>query len=257
MKRALLVASFGTSYKETRKKNIEAIENRLQEEFSDYVVYRAFTSKMIKQKLEKEGLLIFDIPQALEQMKKNGVKEVLVQPTHIINGIEYDLLREEIAPYLEQFQSILVGSPLLTKHEDYIELATIIKESYLVKKEEALVLMGHGSKHHANASYPAFEYVLKDLGYENIFVGTVEGYPSLEEVKKQLEKQGYQKVCLAPMMIVAGDHANNDMIGDEDSWKCELEEAGYQVRYSLKGLGELEGVQEMFIRKAKEAESIS
>ena len=137
-----------------------------------------------------------------------------------------------------------------------MELADIIKESYPVEEGEALVLMGHGSEHPANSSYPAFEYVLKDRGYDNIFVGTVEGYPALEEVKKQLVKKQIQKVCLAPMMIVAGDHAHNDMVGDEESWKMELEEEGYQVRYSLKGLGELQGVHKMFIRNAKEAVTI-
>lgn len=257
MKKAVLVASFGTSYEQTRKKTIEAIEKSIREEFSDYPLYRAFTSKIIKKKLEGEGLLIFDVPQALEQMRKDGVEEVLIQPTHMINGTEYDLLREETIPYLDTFQSVMIGRPLLTKHEDYIELAGIIKESYPVKEGEALVLMGHGSEHPANASYPAFQYVLNDMGYENIFVGTVEGYPSLKEVKKQLVKKGFQKVYLAPMMIVAGDHANNDMIGEKDSWKSELEEDGYQVRYSLKGLGELKGVQAMFIRNAKEAVVLS
>ena len=116
--------------------------------------------------------------------------------------------------------------------------------------------MGHGSEHHANAAYPAFEYVLKDLGYDNVFVGTVEGYPELPEVKKQLEKHQFKKVCLVPMMIVAGDHANNDMIGEEDSWKAELEEAGYETRYHLKGLGEIEGIRNLFIKHAKESVSI-
>lgn len=256
MKKAILVASFGTSYKEARKRTIGAIEESIKTEFEEYKVYRAFTSKIIKKKLEKEGLFIFDAPQALEKMLEDGIEELLIQPTHIINGTEYDLLREEIAPYLEKFKTVRIGRPLLTKHEDYMELADIIKESYPVEEDEALVLMGHGSEHPANSSYPAFEYVLKDRGYDNIFVGTVEGYPALEEVKKQLVKKQIQKVCLAPMMIVAGDHAHNDMVGDEESWKMELEEEGYQVRYSLKGLGELQGVHKMFIRNAKEAVTI-
>lgn len=257
MKKAILVASFGTSYEETRKKTIEAIENSIQEAFPDYPVYRAFTSAIIKKKLEGKGVFIFNVKEALEQMLKDGVEELLIQPTHIINGTEYDMLRNDVTPYLSKFQSVKMGRPLLTSYEDYKELGTIMKKAFPVNEKEALVLMGHGSVHPANSAYPAFEYVLRDLGYENIFVGTVEGYPELNEVKKQLVKGNYQKVCLVPMMIVAGDHANNDMIGDEDSWKLELEEDGYQVRYILTGLGELSGVQKMFIRNLKEAEKIA
>ncbi|SES63666.1 sirohydrochlorin cobaltochelatase [[Clostridium] polysaccharolyticum] len=255
-KKALLVASFGTSYEETRKKTIGAIEESLQKEFEQHQVYRAFTSKIIKRKLEREGVFIFDVKEALEKILEDGFTDVLIQPTHIINGTEYDLLREDIVPFFQKFKSITIGRPLLTKHEDYMELADIIKETYPVEQDEALVLMGHGSKHPANSSYPAFEYVLKDKGYDTVFVGTVEGYPSLKEVKKQLVQNKIKKVCLVPMMIVAGDHANKDLIGDEDSWKMELKKEGYQVRYDLRGLGELEAVQKMFIRNAKEAVAI-
>lgn len=256
-KKGILVVSFGTSYEETRKKTIGAIEESIQEAFPDYRVYRAFTSGIIKRKLEKEGVRIFDVGEALEQMIKDGVtEELLVQPTHIINGAEYDKMHEEIEPFTDCFEKIQFGRPLLTDHEDYRELATIIREAFPVNEDEVLVLMGHGSDHHANAAYPAFEYVLKEMEYENILVGTVEGYPSLNEVKKQLAKLPVKKLCLAPMMIVAGDHANNDMIGEEDSWKCELEDAGYEVRYYLTGLGELEGVQKMFIQHAKEMETL-
>lgn len=257
MKKAILVASFGTSYEETRKKTIEAIEKAIQDEFSEYKVYRAFTSVIIKKKLEKEGIFIFNAKEALEQMLKDGVEELLVQPTHMINGTEYDMLRDDIAPYLDKFKTVKMGRPLLTHHEDYKELAHIITETFHVEEKEALVLMGHGSEHPANSAYPAFEYVLRDLDYQNVFIGTVEGYPELNEVKKQLVKGGYKKICLVPMMIVAGDHANNDMIGEEESWKMELEEDGYEVRYSLTGLGELDGVQKMFIRNVKEAVNIS
>lgn len=251
-KKAILVVSFGTSYKETREKTIAAIENSLQDTFANYKVYRAFTSKMIKHKLELAGVRVFDVKEALEQMLLDGIKELLVQPTHIINGVEYDLMMEELQPYLNKFAEVRYGQPLLTSEEDYKELATIIRNAYPVEEDEVLVLMGHGSDHHANSAYPAFEYVLRDLEYNNIVVGTVEGYPAFSEVKRQLKKKRTKKVCLVPMMIVAGDHANHDMIGEEDSWKVDLEQEGYEVRYYMKGLGELEEVQNMFIRHARE-----
>ena len=250
-KKAILVASFGTSYQETMEKTITAIENSLQDAFSDYKVYRAFTSKMIKQKLQREGVTVFNVKEALEQMLLDHVTELLVQPTHIINGVEYEGMKEELKPYLDKFKTVHYGQPLLSGEEDYKELATIIHREYPVGEDEVLVMMGHGSDHHANSAYPAFEYVLKDLDYHNILIGTVEGYPTLSEVKKQLKKKNLKKVCLAPMMIVAGDHANNDMVGGEDSWKTELEQEGYEVRYYMKGLGELPGVQNMFLRHAR------
>jgi len=253
-KKGLLVVSFGTSYSETREKTIGAIERNLAKEFDDYKLYRAFTSKIIKRNLEKEGLCIFDVKEAMEQMLEDGVQEVLVQSTHIINGVEFDMMCDDLAPFRGKFNSIKVGKPLLTGYEDYKELAQIIHDVFPVEKDEALVLMGHGSDHHANSAYPAFEYVLKALAYNHILVGTVEGYPELKEVKRQLERDHIKKICLAPMMIVAGDHANNDMIGTDDSWKAEFEEEGYEVRYYLQGLGEFEGVQKMFLCHAKNGE---
>lgn len=255
-KKAILVASFGTSYKETRQKTIGAIEEAIQKEFDEYQVYRAFTSGIIKRKLEREGVFIDNVEQALQRMQEDGVEELIIQPTHIINGMEFDKLMEQSEPYLSGFQSVKIGRPLLTKHDDYIELSHILKEAFPYEEDEALVLMGHGSAHYSYSAYPAFEYVLKDMGYHNMYVGTVEGYPGLEEVKKQLKQKHIQKVCLAPMMIVAGEHVNQDMVGEEDSWKTELEDEGYQVRYKLTGLGELEEVQRMFVRNVKEAEAI-
>lgn len=253
-KQGILVVSFGTSYEETRKKTIEAIENRIRESFEDYAVYRAFTSKIILKKLKKSGMNVYSVQEALEAMVKDGITdEIIIQPTHVINGIENDFMLEEVEKYKKHFKRIKYGKPLLTQPEDYEELAKIIKNTYPVDKDEALVLMGHGSEHHSNSAYPAFEYVLKNLGYGNIFVGTVEGYPSLEEVKIQLKRENMQKACLVPMMIVAGDHANNDMAGNDDSWKAELEQEGYPVRYWLKGLGEIREVQDMFVKHVKEA----
>ncbi|MBR3770663.1 MAG: sirohydrochlorin cobaltochelatase [Clostridium sp.] len=256
-KKGILIVSFGTSYEDTRRKTIGAIEESIQKAFPDYKVYRAFTSKIIKRNLEKKGVLVFNVQEAIEQIMKDGdTKELIVQPTFITNGIEYDMLHDDINPYYESFEKIYFGHPLLTGQEDYKELATIMKEAFPIEEDEVLVLMGHGSDHHANAAYPAFEDVLEEMGYDRILVGTLEGYPSLNEVKKQLAKLQVKKLCLAPMMIVAGNHANHDMIGGEGSWKWELEKAGYEVRYYMNGLGELEGVQQMFIRHVRETEEL-
>lgn len=253
-KKGILVVSFGTSYGDTLKKTIGAIEESIDKAFDGYKVYRAFTSRIIKAKLDNQGTPVYNAEQAFEAMIKDGVTdEIIVQPTYVINGIEYDMLTEEIEKYRKYFKTVKCGTPLLTKPDDYRELATIIKEEFPTDNGEALVLMGHGSEHHANSAYPAFEYALNEIGYYKAYVGTVEGYPSLKELKAKLKKNNIKKVCLVPLMIVAGDHANNDMIGSKNSWKSELEEENYNVRYYLRGLGELKGVQNMFIKHIQES----
>lgn len=248
MKKAILVVSFGTSYEETRKKTIEAIEKRIAEKFEEYQVYRAFTSKIILKKLKKQGLQVYDVEEAMEQIRKNGVEQLIVQPTHVINGIENDNMHRDVMKSEGKISTILFGKPLLSDTEDYQELAHIIEQTYPVEDDEVLVLMGHGSDHYANASYPAFEYTLKQEGFSKIIVGTVEGYPSFEEACENLKTSGKKKVCLVPMMIVAGDHATNDMAGSDDSWKAKLEADGYQVRCVMAGLGEIRKVQDMFVK---------
>ena len=250
--KAILVVSFGTSYKETRERTITAIENSLQDAFREYKVYRAFTSRKIKQKMEKEGVFVLDVKEPLEQMLLDGIKELFVQPTYMINGREYDFLIEELQPYLHKFETIRCGQSLLACKEDYKELATIIGNAYPVEEDEVLVLMGHGSEHSMNGAYSNFEYVLHHMDYDNILVGTMKGYPAFSEVKRKLKEKNAKKICLAPMMIVAGKHVNKDMIGEKDSWRAELEQEGYEVRYYRKGLGELPGVQNMFIRHVRE-----
>lgn len=255
--KAILVVSFGTSYQETRAKNIDKIEETIGEKYPDYQIYRAFTSKMIINKIKKcEGIHINTVKEAMIQMYEEGIKEVLVQPTHMINGIENDNMILDVNQYKEQFESIKIGSPLLTTSMDYEKLVDIIMEEYKeLKPEEALVLMGHGTSHYVNASYPALDYTFKVKGHANVFVGTVEGYPEIPTVLGLVESYGAKKVILAPLMIVAGDHATNDMAGDEeDSWKTIFEEAGYKVHCEVKGLGEYSKVREMFVEHLKQAE---
>lgn len=248
MKKGILVVSFGTSYEITRRKTIEAIEKRIAEEFKEYKVYRAFTSKIILRKLKKQGLHVNNVIEAMEQIKKDGIEQLIVQPTHMIHGIENEIMCKEVLEYEGEISSIGLGKPLLSAPWDYQELAHIIKDTYKVADDEVMLLMGHGTAHYANASYPAFEYTLKQEGISNILVGTVEGYPSFEDAYENLKKLNKKKVCLVPMMIVAGDHATNDMAGADNSWKSKLEDDGYEVRCVMTGLGEIRNVQDMYIK---------
>ena len=256
MKKAIVVVSFGTSHEDTRKKTIEAIERGIAETFKDYQVFRAFTSKIIIKKLrENENMIVPTVKEAMEKLVEEGYTDVVIQPTHIINGIENENMLEDLSFYAKRFSSFRIGKPLLSDIEDYKQLVNCIVEENHVGEEEAILLMGHGTSHHANAVYPAVDYTFRAEGYSNIYMATVEGYPTIEDAMGLMEKNNYKKVILIPFMIVAGDHAKNDMAGDEeDSWKSILEKAGYEVDCKLQGLGELEVVQEMFVRHIKEAE---
>ena len=253
-KKALLVVSFGTSYEDTRKVTIEATEDRLAKEFPDYEVRRAFTSNIIINKLkERDGLSIDTPAEALQKLYDEGFGTVLIQPLHIINGAEYDDLIEESDLFKDKFEKFCVGRPILTSHEDYLAAIEALKgELDGLKEDEAFIFMGHGTHHDANSAYACLDYMLKTEGYENVFVGTVEGFPTLENIIPQLEKKNIRKVKLMPFMLVAGDHANNDMAGDEeDSWKMILKGEGYEVETILKGLGENEGIRDIYVEHAK------
>jgi len=187
-------------------------------------------------------------------MKQDGITRVIVQPTHIINGIENEKMLEEIQKHASSFEKVLVGKPLLSEPDDYKKTVHAVMEDVDLEEGECLILMGHGTDHHANSAYPALEYTLQALGYDRIHVATVEGFPELKDVMHRIEQKQYRKVALLPFMFVAGDHAKNDMAGDEDSWKCELEEAGYEVRPILRGLGELPGIRQIFMEHLEEAQ---
>ena len=252
---AILAVSFGTSHADTREKMIDRIEEDIQKAYPDDKVYRAWTSKMIIKKIwNRDGVKIFNVKEAMEQMKADGIKNVLVQPTHVINGIENDLMQEDVKAYADAFESISFGTPLLTTEEDNIRVAKAVAEDLQPGKENALVLMGHGTSHYANSVYAALDYRFKDMGYDNIFLGTVEAYPSLVSLMKQVHAYHPKKVILAPFMIVAGDHAKNDLSSEEeDSWRSQFEKEGFQVECLLKGLGENETIRQIFIDHIEEA----
>ncbi len=222
-KKAILVVSFGTSYNDSRALTIEAIEADVAAAFPDWEVRRAFTSQIIIDKLAtRDNLQIDNVQQALERLIADGYGTVVVQPTHVMPGYEYDDIVTDVSAYSGYFSKLVMGEPLLTTEADYENVisAVMSKIPEAGATDTAIVLMGHGTEHFANATYSELEYMLHAEGYENAFVGTVEGYPTIDNVIASVTAYGANKVVLYPFMIVAGDHANNDMAGDEaDSWK--------------------------------------
>ena len=255
-KEALLVVSFGTSHEDTLEKTIVAIEDDLKQAFIEKTVVRAFTSGMILHVLENRGIQIDDVPTALEKLIQSGYTHILIQPTHIMNGDEYDKLCHQAKPFEMKFEVFKIGRPLLTSIEDYRKVAEVLCDVVPDKLDDsAIVLMGHGTKHYANSAYTMLEYVLRDMGRTDILIGTVEGYPTISSVTHLLkERSNVKKLILYPLMIVAGDHAKNDLAGETDSWRSEFMALNYEVNCVLMGLGECKGIRQIFIEHAKEAE---
>lgn len=253
--KAILIVSFGTSHNDTREKTIDQIEIDIKNEYPEYAIYRAFTSKSIIKILKsRDNINIFTVSEAMEQMKRDGIHDVIIQPTHIINGIENDIMIQEAGLYKEDFNSILFGAPLLNNTQDYWNvMKAFIKKLPAITDNEAIVCMGHGTDHYANASYAALDYMFKDYGYPNIYVATVEAYPSLADIILRLKQNQYNKIILIPFMIVSGDHAKNDMAGEEEnSWKVILEKEGFEVSCILEGLGENENIRRIYVEHIKD-----
>lgn len=253
----LLVASFGTSFNDNRRLTIGAIENAMEEAFPNYSVRRGFTAQIIIDHVERrDGIHIDNMDEALERAINNGVKTLVVQPTHLMNGLEYDELTGQLAEYADSFEQVAVGEPLLTSDDDFNRVMKAIVEATAEYDdgETAICFMGHGTEAASNEVYGKMQDLLKANGYDNYYVGTVEAEPSLEDVLTTVQAGDYKKVVLEPLMIVAGDHANNDMAGDEEgSWKTEFENAGYEVTCILRGLGELPEIQQIFVEHAQKA----
>lgn len=253
----LLVASFGTSFNDNRRLTIGAIENAMEKAFPDYSVRRGFTAQIIIDHVERrDGIHIDNMDEALERAINNGVKTLVVQPTHLMNGLEYEELTGQLAEYADSFEQIAVGEPLLTSDDDFNRVMKAIVEATAEYDdgETAICFMGHGTEAASNEVYGKMQDLLKANGYDNYYVGTVEAEPSLEDVLTAVQAGDYKKVVLEPLMIVAGDHANNDMAGDEeDSWKTEFENAGYEVTCILRGLGELPEIQQILVEHAQKA----
>ena len=248
-KKAVLVVSFGTSV-EIAMKAIDHIEQIIQKRFEDHDVFRAFTSSMIIKKLARTKNIMVNSPdKMMEQLAEEGYEELIIQPTHIIPGLEFEKMLAMAAPYKWRFSQVRIGRPLLTTEEDYQKVAHILMKELPqdLADDEAFLLMGHGTTHYVDSTYTMMEHVLRDLAYDHVYVGTVEGFPDIAYIVRRLRRRQVRKVYLMPLLVVAGDHARNDMAGDgEDSWKSILEREGYEVEVILKGLGEIDAVAEVF-----------
>ena len=256
----LLVVSFGTSYNDNRAATIGAVESAMETAFPDYAVRRGFTANIIIEHVQRrDGVVIDDVTEALARAKANGVKNLLVQPTHLMNGYEYGDLVKELEGCVSDFESVRIGAPLLTTDEDFAAVAQAMVDAAAGYDDgkTAVCYMGHGTEAASNGIYARMQQHLTGSGHDNFFVGTVEAEPTAEDLVKLVKAAGYEKVVLRPMMIVAGDHANNDMAGDgEDSWKSVFTAAGFQVTCEINGLGELEAIQQLLAAHAGEAKPL-
>ena len=273
----LLVVSFGTSFNDSRVADIKSIEDALQEANPDWSVRRAFTAQIIINHIQaRDGEKIDNMEQALERAVANGVKQLVVQPTHLMHGAEYDEMCDAIDKVRDKFESVEIAEPMLGEvgsdatiinaDKEAVAKAVVAAalsesgyESTAAAKEAgvAYVLMGHGTAHVAKVTYSQMATQMDKLGYENVFIGTVEGEPedtSCEAVIAAVKEAGYTTVVLRPLMVVAGDHANNDMAGaDEDSWKTMFEAAGFTVNCQISGLGRIADVQALYVAHTKAA----
>ncbi len=252
----LLVVSFGTSYNDSRRLTIGAIEKAVAAACPDYSVRRGFTSQIIIDHVKsRDGEVIDNVGEALDRAVDNGVKTLVVQPTHLMNGFEYNDLVDELAQYADAFERLAVGEPLLTSDGDFQRVMQAVAGATkeYAEGKTAVCRMGHGTEADSNAVYAKMQETFTAAGHQDYFVGTVEATPSLDDVLSAVKAGTYERVVLMPLMIVAGDHANNDMAGEEDSWRAAFEGAGYQVECLVRGLGELEEVQQLLTEHAQAA----
>ena len=275
----ILAVSFGTSFNDSRVADIKGIEDALQEAYPDWSVRRAFTAQIIINHVQaRDDEKIDNMDQALQRAVDNGVKNLVVQPTHLMHGAEYDEMVEAIDGYKDKFESVAIAEPMLGEvgddatviNDDKKAVAQAITDEAVkaagydsmeaaAEDGTAFVFMGHGTSHTANVTYDQMQTQMEELGFTNAFIGTVEGKPedtASEEVIKKVQDAGFKKVVLRPLMVVAGDHANNDMAGDdEDSWKSQFEASGAfdSVDCQIAGLGRIDAVEQIYVEHTKEA----
>ena len=275
----ILVVSFGTSYNDSRVEDVKSIEDAIQAAFPEWSVRRAFTAQIIINHVQaRDGEVIDNMEQALERAVANGVKQLVVQPTHLMHGAEYDEMMDALNAYADKFEAIAVAEPLLGEVGNDATVVNADKEAVAkavvaaaaaeagfadaaaaAKENTAFVLMGHGTAHVAKVTYTQMQTQMEKLGYKNVFIGTVEGEPeetACEEVIKAAQEAGYKNIVLRPLMVVAGDHANNDMAGaEEDSWKSLFEASGAfdSVSAQISGLGSIAAVQELYVAHTQTA----
>ncbi|WP_297404254.1 sirohydrochlorin cobaltochelatase [uncultured Cetobacterium sp.] len=249
-KSAVIMAHFGTTHDDTRAKTIDVINQKAAKAFKGNAdVFEVYTSRIINKKLhDKENINKMNTTEMLKALKKQGYENIIIQSTNVIDGVEMDAIKKEAQEFSKDFKELRVGEVLLNNPHDYEDTIKIIKKNIgKLKKNEGIVLVGHGSYDSGNSAYAMFDYMAKDMN-EPMYVGTVEGYPTFDTVNRQLKKDKIKEVVLMPMMFVAGDHAKNDIAGD---WKDMLEKAGYKVNVKLLPLGEMPEIQNKFINDAK------
>ena len=275
----LLVVSFGTSYNDSRVEDIKGIEDALQEAYPDWAVRRAFTAQIIINHVQaRDGEVIDNMQQALDRAVENGVKNLVVQPTHLMHGAEYDEMAEVLEQYQDKFESVAIAEPMLGEvgddatviNEDKAAVAQAVADAAVqeagfdsmeaaAEDGTAFVFLGHGTSHTAKVSYSQMQTQMEELGFKNAFIGTVEGEPedtACEAVIEKVKEAGYKEVILRPLMVVAGDHANNDMAGsEEDSWKSMFEASGSfdSVDAQIAGLGRIDAVKQLYVDHTKAA----
>ena len=275
----LLVVSFGTSFNDSRAEDVKGIEDALAEAYPDWSVRRAFTAQIIINHVEaRDDEVIDNMQQALDRAVENGVKNLVVQPTHLMHGAEYDEMTEAINEYKDKFESVAIAEPMLGEvgddatviNDDKKAVAQAITDEACkeagfdsmdaaAEAGTAFVFMGHGTSHTANVTYDQMQAQMEDLGFKNAFIGTVEGEPedtACDKVIEKVKEAGYKNVVLRPLMVVAGDHANNDMAGDdEDSWKSQFVASGNfdKVDCQIEGLGRVEAVEKLYVEHTKAA----
>ena len=248
MKKAILIVSSGTSMVEALSDTTNKLESRLASQYKEYKVCQAFSVQPIVTKMQRMYPdTYFNVKEMLHKLVEEGVEELAILPFYMIKGTENERMREVIKEYEDKFKKIIVAKPLFHVKEDYIKTLDAVLEAADMQEGEALMLVGHGTKHHDNTEYQNLEYTAYTQGRRNVFVATLEGHQKTNLLMRKLQLTGCEKVRLMPLLLVAGKHAKVDIAGDGDSWKTKLTEAGYQVEVQMTGLGELDSIQDIFV----------
>ena len=257
-KPVILVTSFGTSFPTSRHITIGAIESDIREAFPDYDVRRAFTAQIIIDHVESDtGRHIDNFEEAMDKIVADGVKELVVQPTHLMDGFEYTDVKNSLANYEDKFDKLALGATLLSSDDDKVAVAKAIKDAMERYEDDdtAICLMGHGTEAESNTIYAEMQQVFTDLGYDNYFVATVEATPTFDDVCKAAKDAGFTKAVLRPLMVVAGDHANNDMADPDDpeSFISVMQAAGFEVQCVIEGLGQIDTIDDIYVAHVQDA----
>lgn len=241
-KAALVMVHFGTTHQDTREKTIDALNLRVQKEYSNLDFYEAYTSRIIIKRLGDKGIKKNNPLEVLKSLKEKGYTHILLQPTKIIDGVEMESLYRNVNAMIDEFKDVRVGTPLLYEPDDYSQLMQILTKD--ISADRTYFFVGHGTYDPTTAQYAMMDYMFKANGFDNCVVGTIEGYPSFEDGLNQIKKLKTKKITLVPLMFVAGDHAKNDIAGE---WKEQLEAQGYEVEVVLNGLGENPAIQKLYM----------